>query len=114
MNCSKCKKRKRVKYYTQCRKCINIVTTKYYKKLRNIIIDHYGGKCKCCGIGRIEFLTIEHKNGNGNKHRNKVGRGLNYYLWIIKNNFPNILSILCYNCNCSRGFYGYCPHKKKE
>lgn len=37
--------------------------------------------------------------------------------YIIKNNFPKDLRLLCYNCNLSREFYGgeerTCPHKLK-
>ncbi len=32
-----------------------------------------------------------------------------------KDNYPkNDFRILCWNCNCSRGFSGYCPHALKE
>lgn len=31
-------------------------------------------KCACCGDGHIEFLTIDHINGDGNKHRKEIGQ----------------------------------------
>ena len=74
------------------------------------VINHYGGKCKCCGETRIEFLTIDHIFGNGNKHRKKVGGGSVFYRWLIKNNLPVGYRVLCYNCNCAIGYFGYCPH----
>lgn len=81
------------------------------KKLRLEILNHYGPKCVCCGEARINLLSIEHINGGGLQHRKKVGNAATFYRWVIKNNFPKDLTILCYNCNCAKGFYGQCPHQ---
>jgi hypothetical protein len=27
---------------------------------------------------------------------------------------PDLYEILCYNCNCSKGKHGYCPHQKEK
>src|SRR5579885_1694293 len=71
--------------------------------LKKICIEHYGGKCKCCNEKIIQFLTIDHKNGKGNKHRvNLFGYnvgGVKMYRWLIKNNFPSDYEVLCMNCN---------------
>lgn len=80
-------------------------------KQRKIVIEHYGSKCSCCGENQYEFLTIEHKNGGGCKHRKKIGAA-SMARFIIKNNFPPEYDILCYNCNCAKAFSGICPHKK--
>ena len=83
------------------------------KEIRQIVMKHYGGKCKCCGESKDEFLTIDHINGDGAEHKRKIGLkrcGNRFYQWIVKNNFPSDLRILCWNCNCSLGFRGYCPH----
>ena len=86
---------------------------RHRQKLRREIIEHYGNVCACCGENKLEFLCIDHIEGNGNKHRREVrGTGTRFYYWIRENNFPNILRVLCHNCNMSLGFYGYCPHKK--
>jgi len=80
-----------------------------------LIIKEYGGKCACCGEDTIEFLTIDHINNNGAKERKntKQGTGGKLYRWLIKNNFPkDNYQLLCYNCNCAKGFFGYCPHNK--
>lgn len=87
------------------------------KEKRLECLTHYGGnppKCDCCGEMHIEFLTIDHIEGGGNKHRNRLGlRGSFLYYWLIKNNFPEGYRVLCYNCNCSIGFNEYCPHKRE-
>ncbi len=77
---------------------------------RNTVIFHYGGKCACCGEVKIEFLCIDHINGNGNSHRKEIGN--NIYRWLIDNNFPQDFRVLCHNCNMSLGLYGYCPHQR--
>jgi hypothetical protein len=90
----------------------------HVQKRRLEVLTHYGGtplKCQCCGESNIEFLTIDHINGGGNqqrKHiRSKNGKTINFYKWLVDNNFPEGYRVLCYNCNCSLGHYGYCPHK---
>lgn len=83
------------------------------KKRRLVIINAYGGKCACCGESASEFLSIDHVNGGGYKERKSRGMH-SFYLSIIKRNFPKDYRILCHNCNQALGFYGYCPHNKKE
>jgi hypothetical protein len=82
------------------------------RRLRQTVISHYGGKCDCCGESRIEFLAVDHINGGGNEHRRQVGNGHNMYAWIVRNSFPDMFRILCYNCNHSLGMYGRCPHEE--
>ena len=88
---------------------------RYRKSLRNQIFKLYGGQCECCGEATQEFLSIDHINGGGSKHRkesNTYGTGI--YRAILKEGYrPDRYRILCYNCNLSIGFNGYCPHQKK-
>ena len=91
----------------------------YQRKLRalkkNQVLEHYGRKCVCCGETEEKFLTIDHINNDGLEHRKELGgtgSGSIIISWLIKNNFPeNIIQILCYNCNMSKGAWGECPHK---
>ncbi len=101
---------------------------KLYSKLRNTrrrlrILQHYSNStvpfCNCCGEKEIRFLSVDHMNGGGTKHREVLSKGLNkpaggavMYNWIIRNNFPDGFQILCHNCNQAKGFYGICPHKE--
>lgn len=102
------------KYRNKNRERCNSYTRNYYAKQREKVIKHYGNKCVCCGEANIRFLTIDHVNGNGRKHRKKIGNmGSGWYNWIIKNNYPIDLQILCFNCNCGRQANGgVCPHKE--
>lgn len=80
------------------------------RKLR--VFEYYSNGtmiCNCCGENIIEFLSIDHINGGGRKHRAEVGKNL--YRWIIRNNFPPGFQVLCNNCNMAKGIYGICPHK---
>ncbi len=81
--------------------------------LRDTIIQHYGEKCVCCGVSEKTFLAIDHINDDGNIHRQKIKkRGRNFHEWIIDNNFPKDLQILCHNCNMSKHLNsGTCAHK---
>lgn len=112
------------KLKTCSKECLNKLQRSHmhnYKPLRNYskeerikALTHYGGnppKCVCCGESHLKFLTIDHINGGGNKHRKKVGSYI--CAWLIKNNFPEDFQVLCYNCNCGRSLNnGICPHKE--
>jgi hypothetical protein len=80
------------------------------------VMEHYSGgepKCECCGEDRLEFLCIDHVNGNGKQHRRELGHK-RIVDWLEMNGFPEGFRVLCHNCNLSHGFYGYCPHVKGE
>ena len=81
------------------------------EKLRNKVFDYYGRRCECCGENTIEFLTIDHMNGDGHQHREKIGQS-SLYRWLEKNNFPDGYQVLCYNCNIAKHFFGVCPHQR--
>lgn len=88
----------------------------YHIRIRQQVIAHYGGKCACCGEDRLEFLTIDHVGGRGvgAEHRRALAKsGINssFILWLRKHGYPEGYQVLCYNCNCASGIYGYCPHK---
>mgnify|MGYP001609560470 CR=1 FL=1 len=109
---------RQTKWRTECRERYleshRNLATKRRRELKIKVIAAYGGKCKCCGEINKEFLTIDHINGGGRKHIKEVGGGGAFYYWIVKNDYPKDLRLLCFNCNCSLGFYGYCPHKKHD
>lgn len=82
-------------------------------RIRVEVIEHYGGKCACCGETEFDFLTIDHPNMDGNDERRSLnvhgGRG--YYQWLRKEGFPTHVRLLCYNCNLgARHHGGVCPH----
>ena len=136
--CSKCNKEKPIEefhknkrrcgdYRPDCKECRNayhkklyVPGTKYYEKqrayqkyIKETVLNHYGNKCTCCGETIPKFLTIDHINRDGKTQRKDTsqGSGTRLYKWIIKNNFPTDLQILCFNCNQGRELNnGVCPH----
>jgi hypothetical protein len=82
------------------------------------VIKHYGGECVCCGESCPEFLSVDHKNGDGKAHREELKKiygytplGSTFYCWLIKNGFPDFIQLLCHNCNLAKGNRTMCPHK---
>jgi hypothetical protein len=81
------------------------------RRAKTDVVSQYGGQCACCGEHRIEFLSIDHVNGDGAEHRRSVvGPGYALYMWLQKNGYPEGFRVLCMNCNTSLGKWGYCPH----
>lgn len=88
---------------------------KYRQKLKLEIITFYGGKCNCCGISELEFLTIDHIDQSGAEHRKTFTSGGGALYRIIKQeNFPlNKYQVLCFNCNFSAYLgQGKCIHTR--
>lgn len=112
-NYSKEKYKKYLKEKLNYRERINNYARNHFKKNRLKVLNHYGAKCACCGETQMEFLAVDHKNNDGNKHRKEIGY-VNIYAWIIRNKYPTTFQILCHNCNLARSFYGECPHNRKK
>jgi hypothetical protein len=83
-----------------------------------MVLEHYGVKCNCpggCDVTEPKFLTIDHIHGGGVKHRKSIGRqGGDFYAWLVKNKYPDGFQVLCFNCNCAKGFFGKCPHEEVQ
>jgi len=87
---------------------------------KDLVFNHYGKLCACCGETEEIFLQIDHVNGGGNKHRKDLygsiqsGAGYMMYRYLIENDFPPEFQVLCANCNFGKWRNkGICPHKRK-
>ena len=77
------------------------------------VFDAYGGYvCACCGEREPIFLTIDHIDGGGIKHRREIGT--DFYRWLRVNKFPPGFRVLCMNCNWATRFKKTCPHQKAQ
>ena len=96
-----------------------------HRRRRLAALLAYGCECECCGIKNPEFLSFQHANGNGKKHRDTFPRGVDPFLKDIKDRgypvrfdlpdgTPIHIKILCHNCHYSTDHYGYCPHKEDK
>lgn len=86
----------------------------YYRGIKLRLFAIYGGECECCGETSPEFLVIDHRYGNGRKHREREQPTV-LFLRLLREGVKNpIYRLLCHNCNQSRGAFGYCPHEKLD
>ena len=121
--CTLCGVKPHAKGIERCTECSASEAARlraYYKKIRFICINHYSkgtNKCACpnCPETNPNFLTIDHINGGGTKHRKEIDPkqpvGNRFYRWLIQHNFPEGYRVLCWNCNCGKASYGVCPHE---
>lgn len=120
-------------YHPYCRKCISekrknkLSDRKTYleytkkirlkkKHIRLEVIKYYSKnklECNCCKEKEYIFLTIDHINNDGAKHRKKIGLGGGRLAqWLYRNKFTSGFQILCFNCNLGKYHNkGTCPHK---
>ena len=100
-----------------CRKKVNRFREDFNSRQFDLVLDHYGRECECCGETEPLFLTIDHVNGGGSKHRREEGS--HTYALILREKkkigeWPSGYRILCHNCNCGRWRNGgICPHNVK-
>ena len=136
--CMDCRK-KVGKGHSRCPNCMKIQRERYHKngdrerqlsrerhfKDKVAAFEAYGGPvCKCCGETELEFLSIDHINGDGAAHRKEMAKNSNssphaycgYHLhtWLRLNNYPPGFQVLCMNCNFAKGHFGECPHQRQR
>lgn len=103
-------------YYHRHREERKIAHRNYEARIKRQVFEKYGGyKCACCGEERKPFLTIDHINGGGTKHRRNTGGGGKFtYMWIHRNKYPPGFRVLCFNCNSGRAQNkNICPHEEE-
>ena len=79
------------------------------------VISFYSGgtnECCQCGCDNIKKLEINHIEGGGTEHREKLfgsnTGGVKFYQWLIKNGFPSGYDVRCKICNLK-----YRPEKEE-
>lgn len=85
-------------------------------KQRTIAFDYYGHVCACCGETNERFLTFDHVNNDGAKHRKEdpSARG-SLASWLVRHKFPEGFQVLCFNCNYGKNMNGgICPHVEQR
>jgi hypothetical protein len=76
-------------------------------KTKKEVMSHYSSNgvphCNICGVTNLQYLTIDHINGDGREHREKNGlQGSKIYHWLRKNDYPTDFQVLCYNHNMAK------------
>lgn len=74
-------------------------------------MEAYGGVCACCGEDNLDFLTLDHVNGDGAAERLDRGGKGGEYARLRSQGFPgkDRYQVLCWNCNCAKGVRDACP-----
>lgn len=108
------------KYYWENREKIREYDNWYHKerhrKLKAQVVEHYGGKCACCGEEEILFLSVDHIDENGAEMRKSGSHptGTQFFQWLVRQGYPLDFQILCYNCNIAKHRNGgICPHQSE-
>jgi|CXWL01.1.fsa_nt_gi hypothetical protein len=122
-----------LKTRTACVKCEKTRMKAYRARDRLLALQAYGGehpKCSCpgCEENHLQFLSIDHIDGNGANQRRALRQaqkqtketlkhtrdsdnnpgGSVFFRWLRLNNYPEGYRVMCYNCNTARA-NGPCP-----
>ena len=106
-----------------CLEHLRGVSKKYRRAAREKLFEVYGGKvCACCGETEELFLSFDHIDEDGAKHRLSIGkrsngRGYSDVVSLLRDlrrqDFPPVIQVLCHNCNRGKHLNaGVCPHKE--
>lgn len=105
-------------YYEANRERIRLYYATKHRSRKVRVLLAYGGVCVCCEERNLGLLTLDHKNDDGAEHRKSLGHGKTssrIYVWAEENGFPDLLQVMCWNCNSGRYHNGgICPHKDEE
>ncbi len=81
-------------------RALNIIQSRCQQMLKLEVLGKYSNdtfRCTNCNEDRLDCLTIDHINNDGQEHRKAIG-SVNMYRWLRKNNYPNGFQVLCMNC----------------
>lgn len=96
----------------RARKTINDCNHRLWLNVVNLL----GDSCACCGEKRLSMLDVDHRFGDGNKHRRAIGGTRQVYRQILQMLDPrSYFQVLCCNCNHSkRRNRGQCEHTTNQ
>lgn len=116
--CKECKRKSNREWYKNADKEYKDSLVEYRKNKmrveRKMLIEAYGGMCVCCGESEENFMTVDHIDNDGYIDRKvqKMAGGHVFYARLRNLGYPkDKYQLLCFNCNCAKGFFGECPHK---
>jgi hypothetical protein len=112
--CKECEKARVRKWQKNNKEKVKQYGRTSIKRIRNQVLEAYGGKCQCCGETEPVFLVVDHINNDGAEHRKQLGSKM-FYVWLRQNGFPkDNFQLLCWNCNMAKQLLGQCPHQKEK
>lgn len=104
------------KYCRHCRNYTNRYMLLDRIRVRQLVLEKYGGVCACCSEARSCFLTIDHTRNDGAYERRKLNKN-SYVLYrrlLRRKGTSPRYQLLCWNCNEAKRIYGKCPHLKER
>lgn len=99
---------------SRCRECTREASIARLHAARVAALMHYSSgamRCACCGEQHLNFLALDHVNGEGPRMQGGRLGGNVFFVWLVREGFPPGLQVLCHNCNCAKGVRPECPHR---
>lgn len=101
--CKTCRVKGQKAYYWSHKQKCREGTQRCNDAMRLEVLQHYSGltpECALCGEDDMLVLNLDHIDGGGEQHRQRIGKmGLPFYRWIRQEGYPFGYQVLCANCN---------------
>lgn len=99
-----------------CKTCLHCqkLSSARQEKIRQRVLDYYGGRCACCGYSDTRFLSIDHIIPLHRGERTSQTTGYGLWCKLQREGFPYGFQVLCYNCNYAKRGRPLCPHQEEE
>jgi len=124
--CLECGKEKRIETFGTCKNVQHQKSGKAVVRRKNIcqtcfskrqkarvqlsMLEAFDWKCQCCGENHPEFLSLQHVTGFGRTLGSRAS--FKEKIFARKHGWNREhFSVLCYNCNVTRQYFGRCPHQ---
>lgn len=101
VECSECRVTKRVTTREQRK-------VQYRASMRDLILEHYGAVCRCCGNTESSSLLLHNKSGDLGSYNTNTKLKDTLYKGIIDEGYPDVFELLCRSCSWHINQTGKC------
>ena len=85
-------------YHSHKKECAEY-QARYFQKVKQEVVDLYGGRCDTCRETDLIVLELHHIDHDGSEERKEIGMGPSMYRHARKKYNPLKYQILCANCH---------------
>lgn len=99
---------------SRCKDCMAEYGRERYRRLRESVIEMYGGQCVVCEDDRLMALDLDHVNDDGHIERLTMGQDHTWLKYLTEVPVRDDLQVLCGSCHAIKTRGGDPADRTKE